>query len=558
MTTSPLADLSTPRTTYVRPLDLILVAVVTAAVFMPNLYGLLSPLDDITFLSMTSQFKTPSWDGYWQFWINPPFRIFMPLTMTVWQFIAHFEYRPELEPDLSAMGTIGFKAASILAHTFAAAAATWVISLITKSRLPAVIGGLVFALHPVQVESVCWTTGLKDELCGLFAFLSIGFYFSFLHDDLKFPWKSWRWYAAFVAALLSMLSKPTGMMIPASLLTIDFLMRRAPLVRRLPSLWAFFVPAVLCGILAHLIQRFSNVPQVPVWARPLVAGDTVAFYLYKIAIPFRLAQDYGRHPQLIWQNGQIWWTWLLPAALLIVLVMRRDRLMLLAAALFVIPIAPVSGLVPFDMQQYSTPCDHYLFQPMLGVGLFVSLLLCRQRSAVNIVAIILVTGLGILSWHSAREWRRPRLLFEDLLRKNPKSWMAQSILAGLSSAAGDTAYATKVANELLAERPTSGLYERQMSFVRFHQGQYREAADFARQAFKFGVDDQNLARSMMECGAILHDRDLAYDGVTTWLRLDPGNPKAAKVFSDIRRSMAADKRAATARQKNGDAHEAGK
>ena len=537
MTATPLVEPATPRRVFLRPLDLLLVAVITAATYMPNLYGVFSPLDDYLMLKEPQQFKYPTWPGYWQFWLSPPYRIFMPLTETIWQLIARFSFHPETSSSSATMSVIGFKIASIVVHMLAAVAAAWALSIITKSRWPAIVGGLLWALHPVQVESVAWTTGLKDELCGLFALLTIGFYFDYAQNDPSTPWRNWRWYVAFAAAVLAMLSKPTGMMLAASVVVIDLIVRDAPLVRRLPSLWVFFVPAAACANIARAVQAASNVPTVPVWARPLVVTDTFAFYFYKILWPFNLAQDYGRHPQFIWQNGQIWWTWIFSLGALLALLMLRSRLVVLAILLFAIPLLPVSGISPFDMQQYSTPADHYLYQSMFGVALLATLLLRRPRNWLDVTAVFVVGLLAVLSWRQTQLWRHPHTLFEQMLKNNPDSRMAKAIMSGAASEVGDTAYAAKLANELLAIPYQAGSGAKLLVPVRIRQERYREAADMARMAMKNGIDSTGVARRLMEIGAKLHDQNMALEGVHEWLRLEPNNRVALNIQAQIEKAV---------------------
>ena len=104
---------------------------------------------------------------------------------------------------------------------------------------------------------------------------------------------------------------------------------------------------------------------IALWQRPLVAADAVAFYLCKIVWPARLCVDYGRRPGDVIASGVAYYSWLLPAGVLAIAVWfgathRRTRggaaglrhaAPLAALALFVLPLLPVLGLVPFD----STP-----------------------------------------------------------------------------------------------------------------------------------------------------------------------------------------------------------
>jgi len=523
-----------------RPLDLLLVAVLTAAVFAPNLYGRFSGLDDIAMLHDTAAFRQPSWAGYLGIWTHPPFQIFMPLTMSVWQVIALFSYRPEYEPFPWAMAAIGFKAASILVHVFSAIAATWALSALTRTRWPAIAGGLLFALHPVQVESVCWTTGLKDELCGLFAILSVAFYARYLDVITTAPWKSRHWLAAVAAAVAAMLSKPTGMMVPAVLLAVDWALRSAATpAKRLQSLGVFFLAGIACGAIAYTLQGHPLIDTVPRWARPFLVGDTLAFDFRLIFWPVGMTLDYGRFPLHVWNNGQIWWTWIFPAAVVAGLAIWRNRMAWLAALLFVLPIAPVSGVMPFDMQQYSTPADHYLYQPMLGVGLAAALLL-RARPGWWGGAVVVLAICGVLSWQGSRLWRRPTDLAEAMLKRNPNSWLARNSLAFNALQLDDTAYAEELARQTQAIRPQSGDPYEILAIIRIRQARYRDAADAAEAAIRLNgpISMTRLARKLVRCAGILQDPALAYRAASYWLEVEPDNELALRLKRNFARAAA--------------------
>ena len=70
-------------------------------------------------------------------------------------------------------------------------------------------------------------------------------------------------------------------------------------------------------------------------------------------------------------RGWAYFTWTVPAAVAVLLWLARRRFpwLVAAAALFCVGVAPVLGLVPFDFQNFSTVCDHYLYFAMFGPAL---------------------------------------------------------------------------------------------------------------------------------------------------------------------------------------------
>ena len=105
--------------------------------------------------------------------------------------------------------------------------------------------------------------------------------------------------------------------------------------------------------------------------RPLIAGDAVAFYFYKLIFPWKLSLDYGRTPTYALQQPVIYFLWSIPCTLLILAWRFRKQRphLFVALAIFLIALLPMLGLVTFHFQYYSTVADHYLYLPMLGVAL---------------------------------------------------------------------------------------------------------------------------------------------------------------------------------------------
>src|SRR5207302_490970 len=130
-----------------------------------------------------------------------------------------------------------------------------------------------------------------------------------------------------------------------------------------------------------------------------IAGDALAFYLYKFVCPTALTLDYARKPA--WMINHVWfyWTWLAPAgAAAAIRLWRPGRRWLGAAALLLLAgLLPVLGLVPFEFQGYSTVADHYMYLAMLGPSLAGAWLLARYPgpTGAGIAAVVLgMLGVG--------------------------------------------------------------------------------------------------------------------------------------------------------------------
>src|SRR4051812_21001123 len=125
------------------------------------------------------------------YWSHSDRGLYMPVTFTVWAGIAAIarlqgadEFGISLNPWL-------FHSASIVVHAGSAMLGFLILRRLIKRDGASLAGAILFAVHPVQVETVAWASGLKDLLCGLFALLAIWEYMQFI--DEKRPAGSGRW-----------------------------------------------------------------------------------------------------------------------------------------------------------------------------------------------------------------------------------------------------------------------------------------------------------------------------------------------------------------------------
>jgi tetratricopeptide (TPR) repeat protein len=178
-------------------------------------------------------------------------------------------------------------------------------------RIPgALLGAALFALHPVNVESVAWITQLKNTLSLALTLLSVLLYL--LHEQRG----GRRLFAASVAAFaMATLAKGMTLMLPVVLLACAWWQRgridRRDLLRVVPFL---LIGAAMVGM--EIYQQHSVAGETVVrsdsfFSRTAVAGCAVWFYLWKLVWPVNLMFVYPK-----WHLDAVNWRWFLPGLLL--------------------------------------------------------------------------------------------------------------------------------------------------------------------------------------------------------------------------------------------------
>lgn len=349
------------------------------------------------------------------FWQRPYQQLYIPLTYTVWAAIGHFsrdESPRGLHPGL-------FHLANLFLHALDALMVFVILRRLVGNEWAAGAGALLFGVHPLQVEPVAWISGMKDTLSGLLSLIAIWFY---LQN------KRSHYVVGTLVFVLAMLAKPAAMVVPMVAGALDYWLLRRPLrhcVLLASGSIALTLPFILVTRVAQPDTEITFI--TPMWARPLVAADALAFYLYKLVFPVWLGPDYGRSPEWLLRQDWIYFTWILPSAVLVLVWFARERKpwLIASAGVFVAGILPVSGLVPFVFQNLSTVADRYLYLSMLGPALALAWFLADSRGKlVAALCILILALLGIRSAFQTQHWQNDITLFQHALRINPDSWLA--------------------------------------------------------------------------------------------------------------------------------------
>ena len=373
---------------------------------------------------------------FWK-WGNWYFASYIPITRTVWVIIAQL--------CASTLNPSPFHVANLVVHTLNVCLVFLILRLLVKRDWPAGLGALLFALHPLQVEPVAWVTGMKDLLGGFFSLLAVWQYlhFAILKRDTpedKVP-QIIHYVIATACFILALLSKSSAVSLPFLVFALDHWAIGRPLRQSAQSLGAWILAAIPIILITKAAEGDSAI-HIPgtLWGRPFVAGDAIAFYLYKLFLPWPLAADYGRTPDYVMHH---WWgyvTWLVPCGIALLLWLRRDKSPWLIAAfgIFVASILPVMGLVPFDYQAYSTVADRYIYVGLLGPAYALAWMLSKtKKQAAFGLSIAGLAVLGTLSVIQTSTWRDSEALFDHVIAVNPRSWAAHTDLGDRLAEAGE-------------------------------------------------------------------------------------------------------------------------
>jgi len=401
------------------------------AAYLPSMRGEFLASD---FRSVVNNLQLTSLRGLFSIWLLPPvpeypsMDQYQPLTYTLWWIERHvFGLDPRL---IVSVGLHGFN--SIL---------VWrLLARIGVRGAP--VAAAIFALHPVQVESVAWIYEQKNPLSGAFFFLTLHAYLNYERARRR------SWYVAALALFAAaLLAKASTVVLPA-LILLYLWSRSEPWKWKTlaPTVPFFAMGALMAGLTiwyeTSVAGAMGDHYAAGLLERVVRAGWVTGFHVGKLLVPTSLAFFYPR-----WSTDTADWVSYVPdLSILLVLAvfwLRRNtwgRPALLGTGWYLVLLFPVMGFFDIYYHQFSLFADHFQYLPSIGLialvvhfgavgldktGAVASNASCvRRRGAAFIVGILVVGLCWTLSWQRSQVFANEGLLFRDAADKYPTSWLA--------------------------------------------------------------------------------------------------------------------------------------
>ncbi len=415
----------------------------------------------------------------------------------------------------------GHHLTSAVLHAVNAGLLFLVLCRMTGARWRSALVAALFALHPLNVESVAWIAQRKTVLATLFGLLAL------------WGWAGWSTRRAlrdYLLALgwfaLSLMAKPLLVTLPFLLLLLDWwplrrLGRERPARLVLETL-PFLALAAASSAITYLAQHLDHAVKEagPLGARLATAVVGYAAYLEAAVWPLQLAPLYPRPPS--WPAATI----AASAAVLIAVsavaaaAWRRGPHLMAGWLWYLGTLVPMVGLVQVGLQSHA---DRYAYFSLIGIFLMVAWSLpARARLSVVPAAAAVLLALGTLTWAQVRLWRDSRTLFthtvaitgdnpvmqhnlaealrqagevdsaivhdEEAVRLDPALWGAWNSLGVAYAAQGRLDDARRAYERAIATAPGVAALHGNLAGVLARQGHGDEALARAREAVRLQPD----------------------------------------------------------------------
>ncbi len=442
---------------------------------------------------------------------------------------------------------------NLMIHIFNSILLFLVFRVMTGSLWSSAFVAVLFALHPLHVESVAWVSERKDLLSTSFWLLTMGSYLWYVkHPGIK------RYLPFFFFFFMGLLAKPMLVTLPFVLLLLDYwpLNRigsgrldmpadvsqpeqtaRMLIMEKIPL---FIITAVFC-VVAFLAQQkggaTGSLELYPFGVRITNALVSYAVYIWKMILPHNLAVYYP-HPRVL----QLWQA--IGAGLLLVCVSvfsireaRRRPYLIVGWLWYIGTLVPVIGLVQLGSHAMA---DRYTYVPFIGLFVIVAWgvpeITARWRRSSTILALFagtVILAMMICSWNQVRHWQNSITLFSHAVAVTSNNLKAYNNLGTAYLDKGNTDKAASSLSAAVNINPDNAVTQYNLGLVFMRQGKTEEAAFRYSRALSIKPDFERAHRDL---GGILLSQG-RYDEAIRHLHaavvIDSGDVIARNKLGDV-------------------------
>jgi protein O-mannosyl-transferase len=513
-------------------------AALTVAVYAPALRCQFIALDDPVYVSENQHVRaglTPA-NIVWAFTVNTVGN-WHPLTV-----LSHM-----LDCQIYGVRPWGHHLTNVLLH-----AANTVLLFLVLMRMTGAVGrsscvAVLFAVHPVHVESVAWVAERKDVLSSFFCLLAIWAYARDVEklkthgdsgDTTSKPNVSLGLCLLFF--LFALMAKPMAVTLPFVLLLLDFWpLNRVrgldwPVWRRLiAEKWPLLaLCAVWCGIAVwaqRVGQAVASTTELSVSERIVHAPIAYLDYLRVLVFPWHLSAfyPYEHHEPILW--GAVAGVALAITTWLVLVGARQRPYLAVGWLWFMGMLVPVIGLVQVGGQGWA---DRYVYLPSIGffvIVIWAGAECAARHSAVKLFMPLASVALIVVTWAELQYWKDTGTLFGRAMEVTTNNYMAMTLVGADDEKRGQLNQAIALYRQALAIKPKYAEAHFFLGRALEEQHDTPEAASEYREAIRL---EPNFDAAHIMLGLSLAREKKFNDAISQYEAALKSNPESAVAQSD--------------------------
>ena len=369
---------------------------------------------------------------------------FSSLAMANWHPLTWLSY--SLDCHLFGYNAGGFHFINVLIHIANSLVLFIFLKTATGSFWKSAIIAALFAVHPVQVESVAWISERKNVLSTFFGLLSMICYVKYVRREHLSP----SYFLCLIFLILSLLSKPMLVTMPFIFMLLDYW----PLCRfsvksikdiivntisHLPEKIPFFIiilgSCIITVIAQHTGGAIANLEYLPLSARLANISISYVEYIHKLILPYGLSVLYLFPKQISVIKVTTAFSILFFITFLTVARGCRQPYLSVGWFWFLGTLVPVIGVIQVGIQSMA---DRYMYVPCIGffvglIFLFDHIINLAGKTVFNrfitsSICIITLFGFSYTTWGQVSVWQNSETLFLNDVTQDDNNYISRTNL----------------------------------------------------------------------------------------------------------------------------------
>ncbi len=352
----------------------------------------------------------------------------------------------------------GYHLTNLLLHLLVSLLVYWFTFLLVKNKNASIFASLLFALHPMHVESVAWVSERKDMLYLLFLIAGLIGYVRYLDKlDARF------FIASLVFCVLSMLSKPNAVVFPVLVVLLDFWKGRPWQTKNYLEKIPFFALAAIFSLLTIHYQgsydAIADLSGYGIFQRVQMVCYSWIVYFYKFFFPVYLSGFYQYPLVDVVFPIQIQVAPFICFALAVFALIYRSKYLAIGLAFFTVSLLPVLQIIPVGSALLA---ERYTYLPYVGLGLiaaqsfaWIEQQYSNYKWILAISTSFLLLLFAIITHERTAVWQNDYTFWTDVIKKDPNTMMGRLGLGNHHYRNGDLDASIKQYEDVLKVFPNS-------------------------------------------------------------------------------------------------------
>lgn len=455
-------------------------------------------------------------------------------------FISHM-----VDCQLYGVNPFGHRLTNIVLHLLNAILLYSFLNWTTGAPIKSAFISILFAIHPINVESVIWIAERKNLLSSLFWLLAMMIYVSYVNSRKKL-----HYVILFIVITMGLLSKPMLVTLPFALVLLDvwplgririadgktvfqpnaFIKLNKKLVlEKIPLFCLSFIFVFLSILSNRNMEILATKQAVPMDLRITNAIISYISYLKKIFWPFDLAIFY---PFPSTMNS--YWELILAGSSIAffsytAIIMFSKKPWLFSGWFWYLgTLIPVLGLVQAGI--WPSMADRWAYIPQLGILIvFVwtiddLLNIYTLKKFIMLSCFSLCAILSLLTWRQTELWKDSSTLFEHALNKTENNWFVSYVLGSFSQKEGDYPKSIQYYNDAIKLKPTLYLAYNNLGIIYEKFERYDDAMKFYEKALAIKPSHANALNNMGKVLILMERYTEAFSYFRKAYQFDPDSP----------------------------------